>query len=82
MLEKMNDFLNQEHTPLEKGLLILVSLLSGILIGFLLSPVKNGISMWSDNGNHNGNNNTGNTPGSKDKKEKKQKHSNSSCCDR
>jgi hypothetical protein len=60
MLEKIQCFLEQEHTPLEKALLIIVSLLSGLIIGMIFSPIKNGMKICSDNGNGNGNNNNGN----------------------
>ena len=72
MIEKIQNFLNQEHTPLEKGLLISVALLSGIIIGFLAAPIKKGIKMWSDNGNGNGCHNTENKELPKAKKDKKQ----------
>ncbi len=81
MIKKIQIFLEQEHTPLEKGLLISVALLAGIIIGFLAAPIKKGIQMWSDNGNGNSCNNTGtNTkPATKSQNKEKQnpKHS---CC--
>lgn len=72
MIEKIQNFLNQEHTPLEKGLLISVALLSGIIIGFLAAPIKKGIKMCSDNGNGNGCNNADNNALPKSKKSKEQ----------
>jgi hypothetical protein len=72
MIEKIQNFLNQEHTPLEKGLLISVALLSGIIIGFLAAPIKKGIKMWSDNGNGNGCHNTDNNALPNSKKKQKQ----------
>lgn len=73
MIEKIQNFLEQEHTPLEKGLLISVALLSGIMIGFLFSPIKKGIKVCSENGNGNGCNDNPkiSSPISKLKKDKK-----------
>ncbi|MFA9375265.1 MAG: hypothetical protein ACERKZ_00785 [Lachnotalea sp.] len=54
MIEKIQNFLESEHTPLEKGLLILVGFFSGIIIGFIFSPIKKGVKLCSENGNGNG----------------------------
>ena len=43
----------------EKVLLGLASFLGGVVVGFLISPIKEGISFGNNNGNNNGNN-TGN----------------------
>lgn len=53
-LTKIKTILEKEYTPLEKGLLIVVSFLFGIVLGFYFSPVKHGITMFSHNGHHNG----------------------------
>lgn len=83
MVEKIQNFLEQEHTPLEKGLLISVALLAGIIIGFLAAPIKKGIQMWSDNGNGNGCNNTGtNTKPNTKLKNDKNPNVKLSCCDK
>lgn len=33
---------------------LLISFLIGIMIGFMISPVKKGVAIFSYNGNHNG----------------------------
>lgn len=44
-------FFKRDWSPAEKVLLILCCLLIGIVKGFLLSPVKKGISCGNNNGN-------------------------------
>ncbi|OYO89082.1 hypothetical protein CG709_13680 [Lachnotalea glycerini] len=61
MLQKVQKFLENEHTALEKGLMISVGCLSGIIIGFFISPIKYGFKMWSDIGSYNGCNNDSKT---------------------
>lgn len=39
---------NKENIPL------LISFLIGIIVGFIISPIKKGIAIFSYNGNHNG----------------------------
>ena len=43
--------LNYEHTPIITA--AAVGFLTGVIVGFLISPVKNGIKVLSDNDLHN-----------------------------
>ena len=43
MAEKIKTILEKEYTPLEKGLAVACTFFVGIIIGFVLSPVKKGI---------------------------------------
>lgn len=61
MVERVWDILKREHTPLEKGLAMTCALLAGVIIGFLLSPVKKGIMLGSKNGCNNGSSNRNNS---------------------
>lgn len=61
MVEKVWDSLKKEHTPLEKGLGIACAFLVGVIIGFVLSPVKKGIMLGSKNGCNNGSSNRNNS---------------------
>lgn len=61
MIEKVWDILKKEHTPLEKGLAMASTFLAGIIIGFVLSPVKKGIMFGSKNGCNNGSGNRNNS---------------------
>ncbi|WP_215699498.1 hypothetical protein [Clostridium sp. MCC353] len=47
----MKEFFNKEWCPSDKILVIAAASLLGIVIGFLISPIKKGIYC----GNHNGN---------------------------
>ncbi|MFT4106451.1 MAG: hypothetical protein QM657_11880 [Lacrimispora sp.] len=50
----MNNFLNREWSSCDYKLITIIAFLSGIIIGFMFSPVKKGIYC----GNHNGNTQT------------------------
>ncbi|MCC8065982.1 MAG: hypothetical protein LIO94_02600 [Clostridiales bacterium] len=50
MKEKLKLLFLSEWSPSEKGLLLVDVLLSGILIGWLTSPLKGGITLFSHNG--------------------------------
>lgn len=41
----------RHYSPLEKGLITLCAFLLGIVLGFILSPVKQGVAIGSNNGN-------------------------------
>ena len=43
--------LNYEHTPIITA--AAVGFLTGVIVGFMISPVKNGIKVFSDNDLHN-----------------------------
>ena len=61
MAEKAKEILKKEYTPLEKGLAVACTFFVGIIIGFVLSPVKKGIMFGSKNGCNNGSNNRNNS---------------------
>jgi hypothetical protein len=46
----MNNFINNEWSPLEKKLVISTFFLSGMVIGFLFAPIKKGIYCGNNNG--------------------------------
>lgn len=49
--ETVREFFKRDWTPTEKVLLIICCILIGVVKGFLLSPVKKGISCGNNNGN-------------------------------
>ena len=49
-IEKIKTFFVKEHTPLEKGLMVATALCTGIIIGFVASPIKRGVAIGSNNG--------------------------------
>ena len=49
--QSIKDFLARDWTPAEKVLVILFAVLAGIVYGFLLAPIKRGISCGNNNGN-------------------------------
>lgn len=49
--ETVREFFKRDWTPTEKVLLIICCILIGVVKGFLLSPVKRGISCGNNNGN-------------------------------
>ena len=49
--EAVREFFKRDWTPTEKVLLIICCILIGVVKGFLLSPVKKGISCANNNGN-------------------------------
>lgn len=51
--EAVREFFKRDWTPAEKVLLIICCILIGVVKGFLLSPVKKGISCGSNNNNRN-----------------------------
>ncbi|MCD8022408.1 MAG: hypothetical protein LUF30_05375 [Lachnospiraceae bacterium] len=51
MKEKLKTLFLSDWSPTEKGLLIADVLLLGVLIGWLTSPIKNGLMFFSNNGN-------------------------------
>lgn len=48
-MEKIKEFMNSDWTLTEKILLLADVLLAGVLIGFLISPIRNGIGLFSNN---------------------------------
>lgn len=56
MKQYITDFINRSWTTEEKILVVLFSTLLGIVVGFIFSPVKKGISVLSHNGSNNSNN--------------------------
>ncbi len=57
---RLKQFLQKEHTPAEKGLLIGAAALAGAAAGILLFTVSGGINIEISIGSHNGCHNTGN----------------------
>lgn len=51
----LTDFFARDWTLSEKILITVCCMLFGIIQGFLLSPIKKGISIGNNNGNTNGN---------------------------
>ena len=49
--EAVREFFKRDWTPTGKVLLIICCILIGVVKGFLLSPVKKGISCGNNNGN-------------------------------
>lgn len=49
MKEKIKTYFLSSWTPTEKGLLIADVLLLGVLIGWITSPLKNGLGFFSNN---------------------------------
>lgn len=49
------EFLCRDWTPAEKILVAVCCILYGVIHGFLISPVKKGMSIGCNNGNNNGN---------------------------
>ncbi|MDE6313100.1 MAG: hypothetical protein K2M46_05700 [Lachnospiraceae bacterium] len=56
-MNKMQEIINKDYTPLEKILGIATALCVGIIIGFMLAPAKKGIMIGSKNGCNNGSHN-------------------------
>lgn len=52
---KIKTFLERQHTPAEKGLIIVAGVLTGVLIGLAIAPATGGIeiSVGSHNGSEN-----------------------------
>lgn len=48
-IENICEFFNQEHSPLENGLLVATALLGGLVLGLCCTPVKN-VQVGSCNG--------------------------------
>lgn len=51
-LDKVKEFFDREWTGSEKVLIIVCSILAGIVYGFLIAPIKKGISCGNNNGNN------------------------------
>ena len=51
ILQSIKEFLARDWTSAEKVLVILCVVLAGIVYGFLLAPIKRGISCGNNNGN-------------------------------
>ncbi len=49
--EELKEFFTRDWTMTEKILVILCCVLIGVIKGFMLSPVKRGVKVFSDNGN-------------------------------
>ena len=52
---RIRNFLEREHTPLEKGIIIAAGFAAGLAAGLILSPAKGGIEISI--GSHNGSDN-------------------------
>ncbi|MEI3220246.1 MAG: hypothetical protein V8S08_12345 [Lachnoclostridium sp.] len=50
LLENLKDFFERDWTLEEKILIIICSILTGIVYGFLFAPIKKGISIGNNNG--------------------------------
>lgn len=50
-MNKLRGFLNKDWTKGEKSLLISTCVLLGMVLGFFMAPIKNGISCGNNNGN-------------------------------
>lgn len=48
-MNKIKEFMTSDWTLTEKALLLADVLLAGVLIGFLVSPIRNGIGLFSNN---------------------------------
>lgn len=48
-MNKIKEFMTSDWTLTEKVLLLTDVLLAGVLIGFLVSPIRNGIGLFSNN---------------------------------
>ena len=46
--------IRDRHTPIEKGLMVAAGLMTGIVIGMVISPVRGGIGLEVSLGSHNG----------------------------
>ena len=49
--EVLKDFFERDWTPAEKILVVLCCILLGMVKGFLISPIKKGISCGNNNAN-------------------------------
>ena len=49
--ESVKDFFRREWTVVEKILVILCCVMFGVIKGFMLAPIKKGISCGNNNGN-------------------------------
>lgn len=56
MKQYIAEFVNRSWTKEEKFLVVLSAALAGIIVGFIFSPVKKGIGLFSHNGSNNSNN--------------------------
>lgn len=77
-IENVKNFIKRDWSVSEKLLLSSALISTGFVLGFVIAPIKKGISIrWSicsNNGNNNGNNNNNNgsrqIPAPKEEKEK------------
>lgn len=53
LMENIKDFLGRDWTLAEKVLVVLCCVLFGVIQGFLLAPIKKGISCGNNNGSNN-----------------------------
>lgn len=60
MKKTIETIMEKEFTPLEKVMALGCALMVGFVLGFLLSPVKKGIMIGSQNGCNNHHNGCGN----------------------
>ena len=51
-LDKVKEFFDREWTGTEKVLVIICCILAGVVYGFLIAPIKKGISCGYNNGNN------------------------------
>lgn len=51
MVKSIKDFFNRDWTMTEKILVILCCVMFGIIKGFIMAPIKKGISCGNNNGN-------------------------------
>lgn len=51
MIESVKDFFRRDWTMSEKILVILCCVMFGVIKGFLMAPIKRGISCGNNNGN-------------------------------
>ncbi|MGF0031407.1 hypothetical protein ACQRBN_00290 [Bariatricus sp. SGI.154] len=49
--ENIKEFMKRDWTPAEKALMIICAVLLGVVYGFLIAPIKAGISCGNNNGN-------------------------------
>ena len=51
MMKSVKDFFKRDWTLTEKILVILCCVMFGIIKGFLMAPIKKGVSLGNNNGN-------------------------------
>lgn len=51
MIESVKDFFRRDWTMSEKILVVLCCVMFGVIKGFLMAPIKRGISCGNNNGN-------------------------------